>query len=76
MSWRTRFHLRRVSGVLLPNNQRQHHTVHFQIYVLPYALCWLMGPVPAALASIFRVGSISSSYERLCVELADQVSSL
>ena len=26
-------------GMLLPNNQRQHHTVHLQKDVLPYALC-------------------------------------
>ena len=26
-------------GVLLPNNQRQHRTLHIQKDVLPYALC-------------------------------------
>ena len=26
-------------GVLLPNNQRQHRTLHMQKDVLPYALC-------------------------------------
>ena len=26
-------------GIVLPNNQRQHHTVHIQKDVLPYALC-------------------------------------
>ena len=26
-------------GVLLPNNQRQHRTLHAQKDVLPYALC-------------------------------------
>ena len=26
-------------GILLPNNQRQHRTLHIQRDVLPYALC-------------------------------------
>jgi len=26
-------------GILLPNNQRQHGTLHIQKDVLPYALC-------------------------------------
>ena len=26
-------------GILLPNNQRQHRTLHVQTDVLPYALC-------------------------------------
>ena len=26
-------------GILLPNNQRQHRTLHIQKYVLPYAWC-------------------------------------
>jgi len=26
-------------GILLPNNQRQHRTLHIQKDVLPYALC-------------------------------------
>jgi len=26
-------------GILLPNNQRQHRTLHTQKDVLPYALC-------------------------------------
>ena len=26
-------------GILLPNNQRQHRTLHIQKGVLPYALC-------------------------------------
>jgi len=30
--------LQREIGVLLPNNQRQHHTLHIQKDVLPYAL--------------------------------------
>ena len=43
------------TGVLLPNNQRQHRTLHIQKDVLPYALCSLLCPVSAALASIFRM---------------------
>ena len=35
-------------GVFLPENPRQHRTLHIQKNVLPYALC----PVSAALASI------------------------
>ena len=30
---------RREIGILLPNNQRQHRTLHIQKDVLPYALC-------------------------------------
>jgi len=26
-------------GILLPNNQRQHRTLHTQKHVLPYSLC-------------------------------------
>jgi len=26
-------------GILLPNNQRQHRTLHIQQDMLPYALC-------------------------------------
>ena len=48
--------------ILLPNNQRQHRTLHIQKDVLPYALCWLLCPVSAALASILRMDSISTSY--------------
>ena len=48
-------------GVFLPNNQR-HRTLHIQKDVLPYALCYLLCPVSAALASIFRIDSISTSY--------------
>jgi len=51
-------------GMLLPNNQRQHRTLYNQKDVLPYALCWLRGPVPAALARIFRMDSIATSYPR------------
>ena len=49
-------------GILLPNSQRQHRTLRIQKDVLPYALCWLLCPVPAALASIFRMDSISTTY--------------
>ena len=31
-------HLREI-GILLPNNQRQHRTLHIQKDVLPFALC-------------------------------------
>jgi len=64
--------------VLLPNSKRQHRTLHAQKDELTYALCrrtccpthWasycapcqLLCPVSAALASIFRMGSISTSY--------------
>ena len=44
--------------------------MHIQKDVLPYALWYLLCPVSAALADIFRVGSISTSYkviERLTV---------
>jgi len=40
--------------ILLPNNQRQHRTLHTQKDVLPYALCYLLCPVSAALVRIFR----------------------
>ena len=49
-------------GILLPNNQRQHRTLHIQKDVLPYALCYLLCSVLAALASIFWMDSISTSY--------------
>jgi hypothetical protein len=52
-------------GILLPNNQRQHRTFYIQQDMLPYAFCWLLCPVPAALASIFRMDSISTSNSRL-----------
>ena len=32
-------HAPREIGILLPNNQRQHRTLHIQKDVLPYALC-------------------------------------
>jgi hypothetical protein len=38
-------------GILLPNNRRQHRTLHIEKDVLPYAFCWLLCPAPAALAS-------------------------
>ena len=47
--------------ILLPNNQRQHRTLHIQEDVLPYALCYSLCPVSAALASIFQMDSISTS---------------
>ena len=46
----------------LPNNQRQHRTLHVQMDVLSYALYRLLCPVSAALASIFRMDSISTPY--------------
>ena len=48
--------------MLLPNNQRQHRTLHVQKDVLPYALCEILCPVSAALASLSRMDSISTSY--------------
>ena len=48
--------------VLLPNNQRQQRTLHTLEDDLPYVLCYVQCPVSAALASIFRVDSISTSY--------------
>ena len=53
---------RRQIGILLPNNQRQHCTLHIQKDVLPYALCSLLCPVSAGLASISRMDSVSTSY--------------
>jgi hypothetical protein len=49
----------------LPKSQRQHRTLHTQKDVLPYALCQLLFPVSADLASIFRMDSISTSYVQL-----------
>ena len=34
-----RMSTRREIGILLPNNQHQHRTLHIQKDVLPYALC-------------------------------------
>jgi hypothetical protein len=59
---RYKAHLRKI-GIALPNNQRQHRILHIQ-EVLPYALRRLLCPVSAGLASIFRMGSISTSYPR------------
>ena len=59
----TRSPLEGKTGILWPN-QRQRRTLHIQKDVLPYALCWLMCPVPAALASIFQMDSISTSYQK------------
>jgi len=40
-------------GILLPNNQRQHRTLHIQKDVLSYALCWLLlGRVGAQLLEL------------------------
>ena len=55
----------------LPNSQRQHRTLHIQKDVQPYAWCWLLCTVSDALASIFRMDSISTSY-RLCLHLSQQ----
>ena len=50
-------------GILSLSNQRQHRTLHIQNDVLPCALCLLLCPVSAALASISRMGNaISTSY--------------
>ena len=57
--------------MLLPNNQRPHRTLHIQKDVLPYALCWLLCPVSAAFASIFRMDSISTSYNWMETGLRD-----
>ena len=55
-------HVKREIGILMPNNQCQHCIVHLQKDVLPNALCYLLCPVSAALASISRMDSISTSY--------------
>ena len=42
LGYRWRTHVGQLSaeiGILLPNNQRQHSTLHIQEDVLPYALC-------------------------------------
>ena len=49
-------------GILVPNNQRQHRALHIQKDVLPYALRKFLCPVTAALASVFRMDSTSTSY--------------
>jgi hypothetical protein len=49
-------------GILLPNNQRQHRTLHIQKDVLPCALRQLLCPVSVALANLFRMDSISPSH--------------
>ena len=51
-------------GILLPNNQRQHRTLHIQKDVLPYALRYLLCPVSAALASIFRMDGLPTPSSR------------
>ena len=52
--------------LLLPNNQRQHRTLHVRKDVLPYVLCYMLCPVSAALASIFRMYPISTSCKTNC----------
>ena len=44
--------VRREIDFSLPDNQRQHRTLHIQKHVLPYALCWLLCLVSAALATL------------------------
>ena len=51
-------------GILLPNNLRQHRTLHIQKDVLPFSLCKLLCPVSADLASIFRMDSISTYHSQ------------
>ena len=46
-------------------NHRQHRTLHVQKDVLPCAVCQSPCPVSAALASIFRIDSIFTSYRRI-----------
>ena len=50
-------------GISLPKNQRQHRTLNIQEDMLPYALCYFLCRVPAALARKFRMDSISTSFE-------------
>ena len=47
--------------ISLPNNQRQHRTLHIQKDALPLASCQLMCPVSAALASIFRMDPLPTA---------------
>ena len=49
-------------GILLQDNQRQHSTLHIQEDLLPYVLCYLLCPVSAAPASMFRMDSTFTSY--------------
>ena len=55
----------------MQNNQRQYRTLHIQKDVIPYTLCSILCPVPAALASIFRVDSISTSYNFVSIRRGD-----
>ena len=48
-------------GVFFPNNQRQHRRLHVQQDLPPYAFCYWLCPVSAALAKISRMDSISTS---------------
>ena len=50
---------------LLPNNQRQHRTLHIQKDALLYALCYSRCPVSADIASVSRMDSISTSSNHL-----------
>ena len=63
--------LQKEIDISLPNNQRQHRTLHIQENMLPYALFVLLCPVSAALASIFRMDSISTSYPFLVFSEAE-----
>ena len=51
---------KREIGIVLPNNQGQHRTLHIQRDVLPHALCCFLWPLSVALARIFRMDSIST----------------
>ena len=62
-------------GILVPNNRRQHSPLHTQKDVRPHALWKLLCPVSAALASIFRMDSISISYPEYCTHNASHARS-
>ena len=61
-----------MTDISLPNNQRHHRTLHIQKDVLPYALSYSLCPVSAALASISRMDSISTSYRFRQLTAEDQ----
>ena len=46
--------LTRKIGIFLPNNQRQHRSLHVQEDVLPYALCSLLRPCQPLLRAFSR----------------------
>ena len=48
--------------ISFPNNQHQQRTLHVKEDVLPNALCLLLCPVSAALASICKIDLIYTSY--------------